>query len=321
MILDPQGRIVLANNSFRKLHPEPDRSLLARRASDLPWICAALSASGEHPWIRALGNAETVTGVPLSIANVDGEERKAVVNAAPILDGHGTARGCLVTFDDVTELERANSDLRGALEELEESRRRIEKQNEELKQLASIDPLSGCMNRRAFQEAAEPILSSTIAGRGELCTLMCDIDKFKSINDTYGHAVGDVVIQQVAKLLKSALRPQDVLCRFGGEEFCILLPGVDLMQAFVVAERIRFKIEAQAGPGVRGMTGLRVTASFGVSSVDLGCTDLKGLIEQADEALYASKQNGRNKVTRYDELVVERAAAGGSEPVTLAAGV
>jgi diguanylate cyclase (GGDEF)-like protein len=321
MILDPQGRIVLANNSFRKLHPEPDRSLLARRASDLPWMRAALSVGGEHPWVRALANAETVTGVPLSIANVDGEERKAVVNAAPILDGHGTARGCLVTFDDVTELERANSDLRSALEELEESRRRIEKQNEELKQLASIDPLSGCMNRRAFQEAAEPILSSTIAGRGELCTLMCDIDKFKSINDTYGHAVGDVVIQQVAKLLKSALRPQDVLCRFGGEEFCILLPGVDLMQAFVVAERIRFKIEAQAGPGVRGMTGLRVTASFGVSSVDLGCTDLKGLIEQADEALYASKQNGRNKVTRYDELVVERAAAGGSEPVTLAAGV
>jgi diguanylate cyclase (GGDEF)-like protein/PAS domain S-box-containing protein len=308
LILDPQGRIVLANNSFRKLHAAPEKSLLARRASDLSWMRAGLEeAGGEHPWVRALASAETITGVPLTIPQADGAERRAVVNASPIVDGQGVARGCLVTFDDVTDLERANSDLRAALAELEESRRRIEKQNEELKQLAAIDPLSGCMNRRAFQEAAEPILRSALTERGELCALMCDIDKFKSINDTYGHAVGDLVIQQVAKLLKGALRPQDVLCRYGGEEFCILLPGVNVMQAFVMAERIRFKVEAQTGPGVRGLTGLRVTASFGVSSVKLGCADLKGLVEQADEALYASKQNGRNKVTRYDDLVNERA--------------
>jgi len=325
LILDPMGRIVLANNSFRSLHRDTERSLLARRASDLPWMRNALEGTTEHPWTRALANAETVTGVPLTIAHGDGEDRKAVVNASPIVDGQGVARGCLVTFDDVTDLERANSGLREALGELEESRRQIEKQNEELKQLASIDPLSGCMNRRAFHEAAEPLLRAAQADRTELCALMADIDKFKTVNDTYGHAVGDLVIQQVAKLLKSALRPQDVLCRFGGEEFCILLPGVNMMQAFVIAERIRFKVEAQAGPGVRGVTGLRVTSSFGLSSVNLGATDLKNLIEQADEALYASKQNGRNKVTRYDDLVVERAgvslATSSSQPVKVAARV
>jgi diguanylate cyclase (GGDEF)-like protein len=316
---------VLANNSFRSLHRDTEKSLLARRASDLPWIRNALEGATEHPWTRALANAETVTGVQLAIAHGDGEDRKAIVNASPIVDGQGVARGCLVTFDDVTDLERANSGLREALGELEESRRQIEKQNEELKQLASIDPLSGCMNRRAFHEAAESLLRAAQGQRTELCALMCDIDKFKTVNDTYGHAVGDLVIQQVAKLLKSTLRPQDVLCRFGGEEFCILLPGVNMIQAFVIAERIRFKIEAQAGPGVRAVTGLRVTSSFGLASVNLGATDLKSLIEQADEALYASKQNGRNKVTRYDDLVVERAgvslATSGSQPAKVAARV
>lgn len=310
LVLDLHGRIVLANKGFRQLHRNTETSLLARRASDLPWMRTALEGEpGEHPWAQALARSEIVTGVPMTIPQGEGEPRRAVVNASPIVDGQGVARGCLVTFDDVTLIERANTDLRGALQELEASRRQIEKQNEELKQLAAIDPLSGCLNRRAFYESAEVVLAKARDERLELCALMCDIDKFKSINDTYGHAVGDLVIQQVAKLLKAALRTQDLLCRYGGEEFCVLLPGASLAQALVIAERIRFKVEAQAGPGVRDVPGLRVTASFGISSVHLGCADLKGLVEQADEALYASKQNGRNKVTRFDDLVLERASA------------
>lgn len=309
LILDPQGRIVLANSGFRKLHPGSEKTFLARRASDLPWLKASLDTeASEHPWSRALAASEAVTGTTLTIPQGDEAPRIAVVNASPIRDGQGTPRGCLVTFDDVTALERANSGLRSALTELQESRRQIEKQNDELKQLASIDPLSGCLNRRSFFAAADPIFEQAHAASADLCALMCDIDKFKSINDMHGHAVGDVVIQQVAKLLKSALRPSDLLCRYGGEEFCILLPGMTLIQAFVVAERIRLKIEAQAGAAVPTARGLRITSSFGLSSVSLGADELNVLIEQADEALYASKQNGRNRVTRYDVLVVEGAA-------------
>jgi diguanylate cyclase (GGDEF)-like protein len=142
---------------------------------------------------------------------------------------------------------------------------------------------------------------------------MTDIDKFKTFNDTYGHAVGDQVLVQVARVLKAALRPTDVLCRYGGEEFCILLPGVDALRAAVVAERIRFRVEAQAGPGIRSIPGLRVTSSFGLSSLEFGAPGLKTLIDEADQALYAAKQTGRNKVVRFDEMppVERQAAAGG----------
>jgi diguanylate cyclase (GGDEF)-like protein len=307
MILDPQGRIVLANSGFRTLMPENEKSLLARRASDIPWLKNAVAPGTEHPWVRALTAGESVTDTKFTIPQTEGEPRKAIVSASPILDGQGTARGCLVTFKDVTDLERANADLEAANAELGELNRQIERQNEELKQLASIDPLSGCMNRRSFFESSDPVFLQAQQAAGEVCVLMCDIDKFKVINDTYGHAVGDLVIQQVARILKAALRPSDLLCRYGGEEFCIVLPDINMLQAYVVAERIRFKIEAQAGPGVRTVQGLRVTSSFGLSSIGLGAPDLKALIEQADEALYHSKQTGRNKVTRFDDMMIEKA--------------
>jgi diguanylate cyclase (GGDEF)-like protein len=110
------------------------------------------------------------------------------------------------------------------------------------------------------------------------------------------------VLVQVARVLKAALRPTDILCRYGGEEFCILLPGVDALRAAVVSERIRFRVEAQAGPGIRSIPGLRVTSSFGLSSIEFGAPNLKSLIDEADQALYAAKQAGRNKVVRYDEM-------------------
>jgi diguanylate cyclase (GGDEF)-like protein len=114
---------------------------------------------------------------------------------------------------------------------------------------------------------------------------------------------------QVSRVLKAALRPTDVLCRYGGEEFCILLTGVDALRAAVVAERIRFRVEAQAGPGIRSIPGLRITASFGLSSIEFGAPGLKSLIEEADQALYAAKQGGRNKVARYDEMPPQTQAA------------
>lgn len=310
IILDPQGRIVLANSRFRALVPKSEKTLLARRASDLAWLRGALPEGTEPPWNHALEHGEAVHDAMLTIPQDGDEPRRARVHASPILDGQGTARGCLVTFTDETDLERANANLAAANAELEALNQQVARQNEELKQLAAIDPLTGCMNRRSFFEAAEPLFVQTQEAGGELCVLMCDIDKFKSINDTHGHGVGDLVIQQLARILKAALRPSDLLCRYGGEEFCIVLPDVNMLQAYVIAERIRFKVEAQAGPGVRSVPGLRVTSSFGLSSIGLGAPDLKALIEQADEALYHSKQTGRNKVTRFDDMMIEKAGTG-----------
>jgi diguanylate cyclase (GGDEF)-like protein/PAS domain S-box-containing protein len=314
IVLDTNGRVVLANQAFRELHGEDKVGLSARRASEIPWLKAALGEerdADEHPWAIAMRDGETVAGEMLEIPHIDDGPRKAKLAASPITDGRGAVRGCLVSFTDVTELDRKNNELQGALSELEASRQKIEAQNEELKGLANIDPLTGCLNRRAFFEQAEEVLRKARQDGSPVCCLMTDIDKFKHFNDTYGHAVGDQVLVQVARVLKAALRPTDILCRYGGEEFCILLPGVDALRAAVVSERIRFRVEAQAGPGIRSLPGLRVTSSFGLSSMEFGAPNLKSLMEEADQALYAAKQAGRNKVVRYDEMPPQvRAAAG-----------
>jgi diguanylate cyclase (GGDEF)-like protein/PAS domain S-box-containing protein len=311
IVLDTNGRIVLANEAFRELNGEDQVGLSARKASEIPWLRASLGERepDDHPWAIAMRNGETVAGEMLEFTHLPDGRRKAKVAASPITDGRGAIRGCLVSLNDVTELDRKNVELQGALGELEASRQKIEAQNEELRQLANIDPLTGCMNRRAFFEAAEELLRKTREQNGHLCCLMADIDRFKSFNDTYGHAIGDQVIVQVSRVLKAALRPTDVLCRYGGEEFCILLTGVDALRAAVVAERIRFRVEAQAGPGIRSIPGLRITASFGLSSIEFGAPGLKSLIEEADQALYAAKQGGRNKVARYDEMPPQTQAA------------
>jgi diguanylate cyclase (GGDEF)-like protein/PAS domain S-box-containing protein len=305
IVLDTNGRVVLANQAFRELHGEDKVGLSARRASEIPWLKNALGEereAEEHPWAVAMRDGETVAGDMLEIPHVDDGPRKAKLAASPITDGRGAVRGCLVSFTDVTELDRKNSELQGALSALESSRQKIEAQNEELKGLANIDPLTGCLNRRAFFEQAEEVLKKARADGSPVCCLMTDIDRFKNFNDQYGHAIGDQVLVQVARVLKAALRPTDILCRYGGEEFCILLPGVDALRAAVVSERIRFRVEAQAGPGIRSIPGLRVTSSFGLSSVEFGAPSLKSLIEEADHALYAAKQAGRNKVVRFDEM-------------------
>jgi diguanylate cyclase (GGDEF)-like protein len=139
---------------------------------------------------------------------------------------------------------------------------------------------------------------------------MSDIDKFKNFNDTYGHAVGDLVIQQVSRLLKTNIRSNDLLCRYGGEEFCLLLPGCDLTKAGSVAESIRAAIERQAGPGIEEVPGLTITSSFGVAQLGVGgAQQLAQLIDRADQGLYAAKEAGRNQVKSLDQAPADAVGA------------
>lgn len=312
LVLDAQGRVLLANQALRRLHPRAAEPLLGRRIEQLDWLVAGLPQQGPPPWTAALQSPTPVLGLPLTIEQADGAEpRRAMLNCAAIRDAGGTARGCLLTLDDVTELDRANARLRHALAELEQSRDQIQRQNDELTLLANCDPMTGCFNRRAFFSRAEVLLQQAQAQGTPLACLMTDIDRFKTFNDTHGHAVGDLVIQQVAKILRGAMRNEDLLCRYGGEEFCILLPATDLDAAASIAERIRSRIEREAGPGVRSIPGLRITSSFGVAILgSANARTILQLIERADQGLYAAKEAGRNQVQcidwgKVEALVVE----------------
>ena len=312
LVLDLQGQILLANSAFRGFHPQAGDVLMGRSISQLEWLVKGVHEKADlPPWERALLTTEPILGIEVDLSQDGGETRRALLNCAAIRDAAGNARGCLLTLDDVTALDHANTKLRSALTELESSRDQIQKQNDELQLLANCDPMTGCFNRRAFFARAEPMLAHALKSGEPLVCLMTDIDRFKSVNDTYGHSVGDVVIQSVSKVLKSAMREQDVLCRYGGEEFCVLLTGLSLDQAVVVADRIRNRIEREVGPSVQGVPNLRVTSSFGVALLGSGnAKNMLLLIERADQGLYAAKEAGRNQVqcvdwTEVGELMID----------------
>ena len=119
---------------------------------------------------------------------------------------------------------------------------------------------------------------------------MTDIDLFKSVNDRYGHATGDQVIALFAKMLKSVLREDDIICRYGGEEFCIFLPDCDIENTTLIAERVRRKFETQGPQKVPEADNINLSASFGISDLSLGAHTIEALFAQADKALYRAKR-------------------------------
>ncbi len=127
--------------------------------------------------------------------------------------------------------------------------------------------------------------------------LLCDIDHFKSVNDTYGHPVGDLVLKGVAKILAKEARTTDVVARYGGEEFAVILPETDLATARLAAERMRVIIECSPELAELALEAeLSITMSFGVAELDLATESPKGFVRLADAMLYKAKQNGRNRV-------------------------
>ncbi len=306
VIIDQQARIVLANDSFRRLHPEAGAEITGHKIDALRWLLADRQgdANVPMPWSTTLRTSVTVKGDPLNLPQPDGPTTRLLVTSAPIADNKGRPRGCMVTFDDVSAVHRANDDLHTALEELKRSREHIEEQNRELRLLATRDSLTSCLNRRAFFELAETALEASRRTGTATCCIMVDIDHFKQFNDLYGHAVGDQVIRSVARALAARLRRQDILGRYGGEEFCIVMPGSSEEQAVAFAESCRIDIEKLARQIIRGTAAMKTTASFGVSGQYLGGRTLEHLIDQADQALYRAKAAGRNRVTAFEAVVV-----------------
>ena len=165
----------------------------------------------------------------------------------------------------------------------------------EYEQAAKTDLLTGVHNRRWMNEMFPRQISRSERASQPLALVMADIDHFKRLNDTYGHATGDVVLKAVARRLSDTLRPTDFLVRYGGEEFVALLQGATADTARIAAERVRRAIEQEEYPSVNAAAALRVTISLGIAILQAG-DSLERLIERADIALYQAKAGGRNQV-------------------------
>ena len=172
--------------------------------------------------------------------------------------------------------------------------RRIRRYTQMLRQAAAIDPLTGALNRRSFGEQAQAELSRTARNGCPTAVLMIDADRFKSINDRYGHAGGDAVLRAFAASVKASLRPSDLLGRLGGEEFAVLLAETDASGARTVAERIRSLVEGLEVASNGEV--IRFTVSIGSAAFGSGADAFKDGLDRADEALYRAKGEGRNRV-------------------------
>jgi len=205
---------------------------------------------------------------------------KTLLNDQPIIEAelkdgdHITIGSCVLKF-----MERSSVEAR---------------YHDEIYQLATMDPLTGLYNRRHFLQLLERELARTTSHQRPLALLIIDLDHFKSVNDLYGHAAGDVVLKLVGASLQANARGEVIVARIGGEEFAAVLPEQDISEAAAFAERLRSAIEAlelDASVGPR-----RVTVSIGVASWRPGMAGVADLLRTTDTELYRAKEDGRNRV-------------------------
>ncbi|MGI9519384.1 MAG: diguanylate cyclase [Pirellulaceae bacterium] len=304
VLQDVEGQIVMVNESFAKIVDQPVDQLLGETPDRFGW--ESLDASDQEnemrPWQAALNQGVAQRGHMLGLPEGKGKHRKFIVNSTPILEESGKCRGALTSFDDVTALEDKRAELSRMLQILKSSRDEIRRQNEHLHYLASRDSLTGCLNRRSFFGQLEERWAS--AQGQDLAVIMMDIDHFKSINDNFGHSTGDEVIKRVAQVIRDVVGDQGITGRYGGEEFCAMVPGCDGETAREIAEDIREAISSEP------IQNVDVTMSLGVSAREYLAMDPQHIVEQADQSLYAAKNGGRNRVVTWHHITTGEFSSG-----------
>ena len=267
----PDGRYLYANAATATLHHLRPECLIGLK--DNNFFTETSIENFKTLDEQVLGTQNKVAGMEV-FQLLEQEPRYYWSVKVPLQQANGKIYAILGMSTDITE------------------RKRLE---DELLRLATTDELTNLYNRRHFLSLAEQTLSRSRRYNEPLALLMCDIDFFKHINDTFGHAVGDQVLQQVADIIRSTLRDTDIAGRIGGEEFAIMLVQTNLNNAQEVAERLRQKIEESHIHLEDGQL-VPLTISIGVSIPVYPLETLATLLQHADQGLYQAKRSGRNKV-------------------------
>ncbi len=262
-------------------------------STSMPWLAilpiAAVIMSGTNSGI--LWGAVAFVTVPILFLF------SGVINASPLvhqpaLEDHIIDLGLLVLSATAAAWMSESIKLRIF--------RELESAHLQLRQMAALDPLTNTYNRRSFMEEANRQISGAGSPYQALSVLVLDIDHFKLVNDAYGHAIGDDVLVSIVKTCNRTLRQTDIMARFGGEEFIILLPNTDMQVAQMIADRLRNAIETTPAPTDQGP--ISVTVSIGVASLSDGqALTIHDIIKRADQAMYIAKQAGRNRVAAWSE--------------------
>lgn len=247
-------------------------------------LCQALRATDEgrrmHILLTADGNCK------------EQRTRAYEAGADGCLPSHISAMGLRIRLQAAQRLVELQNDWEKDRAQLRQIAAELAVANRRLANVALTDLLTGLPNRRSAMDQLEQAWSAASRSGLALAVMVIDIDHFKQINDTYGHAAGDMVLREAAATLRASARREDSVCRIGGEEFLVICPNTDIKSAMQSAERLRASLSEKRI--TIGQTSKTITASIGVAMREAGTTDIDALVSAADQALYAAKEAGRN---------------------------
>lgn len=313
MSFDHNGYVIEVNETFLKWTGYKDEDLVGNHIESLLTKAnKMIFHSYFYPNINLHGHIEELF---INFRNQAGESIPYLMNARVFEKDNLKVIDCILVqmkkrIDYELELrltkkqmEEAYVEKNQAFKKLEEIYNQIEKKQIELMEInlslveiSNTDKLTGIANRRLFQEKLEEQIKLYQKEEKSFSLLIIDIDHFKKVNDTYGHQIGDVVLEKLAKLLKKQVRPGDIVARFGGEEFTIILPHTDGEEAMLIAKKLNLSVEEDEWKDVDGLT-----VSVGVATFTSEDNEAS-IVKNADQALYYSKENGRNRSTHFSKI-------------------
>jgi diguanylate cyclase (GGDEF)-like protein/PAS domain S-box-containing protein len=292
LVLDPQGRIVDINPAMENFLEAPSASFIGKNVSEALNIW---NESIEH----LMTGLETRTELRLP----NSASRYLDLRVTPLFDIDQNLSGRLIIFRDVTDRKEVENDLRHAMDRLQSQLIEIGLLQSQLREQAIRDALTNLFNRRYLDETLERQLARAAREGYPLCIVMMDIDHFKDVNDTYGHEAGDTVLKELSKMVTKQSRQGDFVCRYGGEEFVLVMPNIGINIAKERADSLLRSISSLFVPF--GRFNLNITVSMGVSWFPEHGETREDLLRTADKALYAAKNKGRNQAVVYQDLETE----------------
>lgn len=288
LVLDAQDRIVDINPAMKKLLSENGTSWLGR---EFGAILKTWAQNAE----QLLNGRETRTEIKLPHQ----PSQYLDLRITPLFDERHTLNGRLIVFRDVSDRKEVERDLRRAMDRLQTQLIEIGVLQSQLREQAIRDALTNVFNRRYLEDTLARELARAERENYPLCVIMMDLDYFKDVNDTYGHEAGDQVLKALAETVTRQSRHGDFVCRYGGEEFVLVMPNIGLETALLRAEELHETINAMNI--TYGVFTLSTTISMGVAMYPEHGRTKEQLLRAADRAMYIAKNTGRNKVVVYPE--------------------
>jgi|SRR5579871_2866184 len=302
VIVNDEGHIVLVNAHAERMFGYPRQEMLGQPVEMLmPASLRDAHHTYRNTYLAAPSPRPMGAAQDLWAQRKDGSAFPVEISLSPLPLAEGMH--VISSLRDITLRKRYERDLEEQVEHSREHAAELERANVRLTSLATQDELTGIKNIRGFWEHLEQEYHRALRSGLTLSLLMVDVDHFKQFNDTFGHPAGDTALRTVAQLLEKSVRAEDIVARYGGEEFALLLPNTGASEACIIAERLRSAISAHAWPQSA------VTVSIGISTLTMTHVTPSALIEEADQALYISKRQGRDRVTHIQDIAPPPVAA------------